>query len=253
MKNWLHPSLRRQSNIWGLWMTLLFGAAIAAVFVLVQLATAYVFVLYEAAGDLHVSAHTVEFRLDDNGLAFALVTIASGVVCSTLTWWVVRLRTGAGAFEYLGTRRIRAGTLLAWLLVTAGLIFASDLVEPLLKDPRGPDFTLAMYRSATSAPLLWFAMVVVAPAFEELFFRGFLLQGLRYSKLGPVLAVVLTSLAWATSHGQYSSAEISEIFVFGLVLGVARVRTESLYTPIAMHAFVNLVTLIQAALAVAGH
>ncbi len=234
-------------------MTLVFGVAIAAVFVLVQMATVYAFVLYEAAGGLHVSLHTVAARLGDNGLAFALVTIASGLVCSTLTWWVARLRGGAGASEYLGIRRIRAGTLLAWLLVTAGLLFASDLAEPLLKDPRGPDFTLTMYRSATSAPLLWFAMVIAAPVFEELFFRGFLLQGLRYSKLGPVLAVVLTSLVWATSHGQYSPTEIAEIFAFGLVLGIARVRTESIYTPIAMHAFVNLVTLVQAAMIVTGH
>ncbi len=252
MKNWLRPSPHHRPDIWGPWTTLAFGVAIAAVFVLVQFGIVFAYVLYQGVRGAHIPLHSVAVRFSDNGLAFALITIASAGVCSALTWWVARLRKGGGPSDYLGMRRVRVRALLAWLTVAAGLIFVSDLVEPLLRHPRGPDFTLSIYRSAAFAPLLWFAMVIAAPVFEELFFRGFLLQGLRYSKLGPVVAVVLTALVWAISHGQYSGAEIAEIFVFGLVLGMARVRTESIYTPIAMHAFVNLVTLMQAALIVSG-
>jgi membrane protease YdiL (CAAX protease family) len=37
------------------------------------------------------------------------------------------------------------------------------------------------------------------------------------------------------------------VFVFGLVLGAARVRTRSLVTPIAMHAFFSGIALLQTA------
>jgi len=143
--------------------------------------------------------------------------------------------------------------LLAWLTLTLLLVFASDLIEPYLTHPRGPDFTLAIYKSAVYAPLLWIAMVIAAPAFEELFFRAFLYQGLRYTRLGITGAVLLTSLGWAVVHSQYSGSEIIEIFVFGVVLGAARVSTGSVYTTIAMHAFANLITMIQAAVSVGGH
>ena len=41
------------------------------------------------------------------------------------------------------------------------------------------------------------------PVFEELFFRGFLLEGFRRTFLGTTGAVVLTSLLWAVIHTQY--------------------------------------------------
>lgn len=253
MMIWQRPSLRHQPVVWGLWTTLAFGAAIAVVFMLTQLGIVFAYAFYEATRGSQVSLHAVAVRFSADGLYFALVTSASAGVCSVLTWWAARLRKGISPMDYLGLRRVKVRVLLAWMTVTAVLMFVSDLAEPLLKHPRGSEFTLAIYRSATFVPLLWFAIVIAAPVFEELFFRGFLLQGLRYSKLGPAVAVVLTALGWAISHSQYSDAEITEIFIFGLVLGTARLRTESVFMPIAMHAFVNLVTLFQAALIIGGH
>ena len=239
--------VRARPDVWGPWITLAIGAGIAAVFVLVQLVIVYAGVLYRTRHGQPASMPAVAASMGDNGLAFSIVTLASSITCCMLTWWAAKLRKSATAADYLGMHAVRAGQLLAWTGVAAGLMAVSDLAEPLLKNPQGPDFTLSLYRSADFIPLLWVAAVIAAPAFEELFFRGFLLQGLRYSRIGPVGAVVLTSLVWAASHGQYSHGEIVEIFIFGLFLGIARIRTGSIYTSFAMHAFVNMATLVQAA------
>ena len=58
--------------------------------------------------------------------------------------------------------------------------------------------------------------------------------------------ILLTSLLWASSHAQYDFYEIGLVFVFGIVLGVARYRTRSLIVPIAMHGAMNLIVTIVA-------
>jgi hypothetical protein len=91
----------------------------------------------------------------------------------------------------------------------------------------------------TQSPLLLILTVaVVAPIFEEMVFRGFLYAGFERS-LGAMPALLLTSAVFASMHFQYNYYEVLHIFILGLVLGWARLRTQSLWTPIAMHAVNN--------------
>ncbi len=222
-------------------------------FLLVQLGIMFIFSFYESGHGRPPGVGTAAAGLGNNGLAFSLMTMGSAAACTLLTWWAVRLRPGIQPAAYLGLRRVPARTVLAWLAVTMALMIAFNLLEPLIAHPQAHHFTLSLYRSAVSAPLFWFAIAVAGPAFEEVFFRGFLLPGLRYSRLGAAGAVIFTALVWAVSHAQYSGPEVAEIFVFGLVLGTARLRTDSLYPPLAMHAFLNIAALLQAAFMVDGH
>ena len=129
------------------------------------------------------------------------------------------------------------------------LVLASDALTTILGRPLVPDVMVQTYRTAGILPVYWLALVVAAPLFEEVLFRGFLLEGLRHSRLGPVGAVVLTSLAWVAVHQQYGPYELATIFVVGLVLGTARVTSGSLYPSLLIHAGFNLVATIQTALA----
>jgi hypothetical protein len=81
-------------------------------------------------------------------------------------------------------------------------------------------------------------VAVAAPIFEELVFRGFMYSGFERS-LGALPAVLLTSAIFTMMHFQYNYYELLHIFVLGLVLAWARMRTQSLWTPIAMHAVNN--------------
>jgi hypothetical protein len=104
------------------------------------------------------------------------------------------------------------------------------------------------YKTASSLPALLFAIVVVAPIFEEIFFRGFLFQGIRASRLGPLGAIGITSLFWAAIHLQYDIYGITTVFALGLLLGIARLRTNSIHLLMVMHSLVSLVATVETAL-----
>jgi uncharacterized protein len=111
-----------------------------------------------------------------------------------------------------------------------------------------PEFMREAYATAEPLWLFWIALVVAAPLFEEVFFRGFLFSGLESSALGPAGAIVVTGAVWAAIHFQYDAFDMTLILCLGLVLGVARLSTRSLLVPFVMHATMNLVATAETAL-----
>lgn len=92
---------------------------------------------------------------------------------------------------------------------------------------------------------LWaaFVLVSVAPAvFEELAFRGFILERLG-AVMGPREAVAVQAAMFAVLH--MSPVVFPSHFVFGLLLGLLRRGTGSLYPGMAIHALWNGWVLLQ--------
>lgn len=130
---------------------------------------------------------------------------------------------------------------LAVILVFTMLVVAAAL-EPVLHageaqglDPPGWD--------AGRAPALLLNAIVVAvvgPIVEELTFRGigfFLL-----AQFGQVAAVLVTSVAFALTHGILEGLPV--FFIIGVALAFIRARTNSIYPPIVMHAGFNAIGVI---------
>jgi len=89
--------------------------------------------------------------------------------------------------------------------------------------------------------IFFFTAAVLAPFFEELIFRGFLLPSLtRYC---PVwLAIIASSLLFAIAHLNLS--EILPLLVLGSVLGVVYSRSRNLLSSMVLHSLWNSGTLI---------
>lgn len=98
--------------------------------------------------------------------------------------------------------------------------------------------------SSRAAPFVAFFLTVtlLAPAVEELTYRGLGIRLLR--PWGTTLAIVVTGLLFGLAHGLLVGLPI--LAFFGLVVGWLRVRTESIYPPIALHAAFNGIALIAA-------
>lgn len=97
------------------------------------------------------------------------------------------------------------------------------------------------FNDATSAYVMAFFGILIAPVLEELFFRGMLFPTLRRG-LGTVIAVLLTAAAFASIHGAqlgYAWAPILSIFVVGLVLTMVRERTDSVAASVLTHSGYN--------------
>ncbi|HEY7915250.1 MAG TPA: CPBP family intramembrane glutamic endopeptidase [Blastocatellia bacterium] len=82
-----------------------------------------------------------------------------------------------------------------------------------------------------------FFFFLVAGAFEELMFRGFIFQALAHN-LGPVAAIALTSIPFGLVHlSNPSAASFSTIntILAGVWLGIAYLLTRSLWLATALH------------------
>jgi membrane protease YdiL (CAAX protease family) len=90
--------------------------------------------------------------------------------------------------------------------------------------------------SRAGAFIAFFVVVTfVAPAVEELTYRGLGLSLLM--PFGAPLAIVVTGLLFGAAHGLIVALPI--LTVFGLVVGWLRVRTNSIYPPMLLHAMFN--------------
>ena len=78
--------------------------------------------------------------------------------------------------------------------------------------------------------------IVAAPIVEELFFRGFVLQGLT-RHMTPVKAALLSSALFALAHVR--PVTYVPIFLIGLVLAFVFLKTRSLPLAMAAHAVYN--------------
>jgi membrane protease YdiL (CAAX protease family) len=83
------------------------------------------------------------------------------------------------------------------------------------------------------------AAVFIAPFCEEVFFRGFVFQGLR-RRLRVPWAVVLSALIFGIAHADPGSFPV--LFIIGIVLAVVRWRTQSVWPSIGLHLINNLIS-----------
>ncbi|KAA3622476.1 MAG: CPBP family intramembrane metalloprotease [Bacteroidetes bacterium] len=93
-----------------------------------------------------------------------------------------------------------------------------------------------------------FATIILFPIAEELFFRDFLLEGLK-RKYSIIFSLFFSSLLFSIMHFpyaeiifdlQYSFNQLYITFFGGLILGLVYLKSKSVGPPIVMHIFWNL-------------
>jgi membrane protease YdiL (CAAX protease family) len=239
-----------QAEVWGGWPTIGFGLITGVVFVIVQSLVALAF-LVSSLADSTVDILQIVQDLSHNGLVIALATLASAIVCAGVTIGFIKLRRNVSIRRYLALNAISRKTGWAVFGLTVGLLALSLVFNNIFKSP-SEQFLLDAYRTAVWPPLFWAAVVIFAPAFEEMFFRGFLFAGLQKSRIGPAGATGLTALAWAVLHIQYDAFGIGTVLVLGVIMGVVRLKTGSLWSTLLMHSLWNLAGVVAVALEVGG-
>lgn len=248
----LTPPPEANRGRWAAWPTVGLGFAVFSVNTAVQVVAllGYLFVKYVANPSLDFEK--VVTTLTSDGLALSIATIPSAIAGVGLIIAFVRLRRGASIPDYLDLKRLTWQAALIAVLAPIVLAVIADLLNAFTVQSSDAQMMLDAYRTSLWPPLLWIAVVVFAPAFEEFFFRGFLFSGLVRSRIGPIGTIALTSIGWAALHVQYSAFGIGSVLVLGIVLGVVRLKTGSLWTAVIMHAVWNVVAMTETYLAVSG-
>jgi membrane protease YdiL (CAAX protease family) len=94
--------------------------------------------------------------------------------------------------------------------------------------------------------LVLVVVVVLAPIFEELFFRGLFYPALRRT-LGPTSAVILNGVIFGIIH--FQPLFMVSLILVGIVLAYLYEKTDSLVAPIMAHALYNAVVTLVSLLA----
>jgi membrane protease YdiL (CAAX protease family) len=158
--------------------------------------------------------------------------------------WFIGVRRHGATWESLGFRPVDLRSLGGLLGLLAGVILTANVaVRAFTNLPTAQD-PFVFGREPRQMVLMACLVLVAAPLGEEVFFRGFLLQGLaRRMRFWP--AAVITSAIFAVAH--VWPYLYLPIFVLGLALAWLFWRTGSIWASVAAHATINATSLLVAA------
>lgn len=244
------PPIKR---LWSPGLTIAFSLVIFIAYGTAQTLVALFFAVDQFTANPNVDVFQMAQNLSSNGLMISIATIFSAIVGIGFIALFIRRRKGFSLSEYLELKSLTGRKIVLLCGLGLALVLASALVNNVLGIPDDSSgFTVEAFRSSVSPALFGIAVVIFAPAFEEAFFRGFLFVGLRQSRLGSVGTVIFTALIWAALHLQYDLYGMLTILILGIILGIVRLKTGTLWGPLVIHAFWNLLTFISVSLVVNG-
>jgi len=244
------PSL---SPHWGFWATLFWSSLILIAFSVTNVLV--IIIQLTSSRDMY---SWLEFATKLQSLAYNGNTLAYSALASTLEGCsliagIIKLKKRATAKDYLGLHRVPIQTAALWLGITLGFIVFLTFILHSLGEPRFQQWFFDVYTTAHPVWLLWIALLVCAPLFEEMFFRGFMFRGFQSSFLGLFGTILVTSGLWAVVHLQYDFYVMIGIGCFGVLLAIARQMTGSLLMPLYLHAFFNLCGTVGVAISQFSH
>jgi uncharacterized protein len=230
-------------KIWMFWGTALWGLFVFAAMFVGQLAVVAWFVLRrEGPIDLAAAIHVV-----GNGLTISLSVITGLPAVVGALWIAIRI-TRTPFADYLALRWPSWSNLVIGVVGLFVLVMGWDLLSRAVGREVEPGFMGDVLKSARADGALWLLVIafcVAAPITEEFFARGFLYRGWSESALGPVGAILLSSLVWTVLHLQYDWYFLGEVFSIGLWLGYLRYRSGSTWLTIFAHGLNNFAAVVQ--------
>ena len=206
--------------------------------------------------------------LEVEGPTLALLGVSIQGVVVVLLLRIMVVGTQALTWSEMGMRRPDRAALreFVWGAVLAGpVVVVTAVVIVALVGALGQEPSAPLPATGSSAGLLLNLLTgaVIAPIYEELFFRGFAQTSWRRMG-GPTRAVIRSSLLFAFVHALDQTGDTFAVALgvaavaagarlpVALVLGVIFDRRGSLWVPIGLHATFNAILLIIAERALSG-
>lgn len=191
--------------------------------------------------------------LDTVGVKFGLIIIIELLVMLMLHYLLKRKKRN---LKYLGLKMPKP-TDFVYALLGLGVYFLCFIVVsavvraifPSINFEQEQQLGFDTAEQGLSLVLIFFSLVVAAPFVEEVLARGFLYTGLK-NGFPKWLAVIVTSLMFASAHLQFGSGNqllwvaAIDTFILSLTLIYLREKTEGLGSPIMLHMMKNSIAFV---------
>jgi uncharacterized protein len=235
--------ISRPAKIWKFWGTSLWGLLVfAAMFAGQAAVVAYFILVRKGPIDLNAAKEVA-----GGGVTISLSVIMGLPAVLAALWLAIRLSRTPFA-EYLALRWTSWRNLAIGVAALVVVVMGWDLLSRATGRDATPGFMMEVLKSAQADGALWLLVIafcVAAPVTEELFARGFLYRGWSESVLGPVGAILLSSMMWTALHLQYDWFFFGEVFSIGLLFGYLRYRSGSTLLTMVLHGLNNLAATLQ--------
>lgn len=228
------PPTRRETPT--LLETVAFFALAAFVIVAIQAISAALVLHWRLFGHIPLKRLALEprFTIPTMAISYAVLLLAAAALFRRI--WLARFLEGLHwNFPAMRSRWL-------WLaLLGIGLGLAIQLISNYLPVPKQLPVD-AFFRNAADAWMVALFGVFIAPAMEEIAFRGFLYPSLR-PWTGRFAAAVLASIPFTLLHAQqvaHAWGPLSMVFLVSMILAGVRERTASVAASAVVHAAYNL-------------
>lgn len=142
--------------------------------------------------------------------------------------WKSLLPAFVGYLSYIGISVIITAIVLFWGIKIPGYQLQTPIIP--------------IFGESSVALLVAGAIVIfVAPFIEEIFFRGFVLQGF-VNDLGKYVGAIFTAILFAAFHLEFGS--FIPVMILGLILSVLFIRSKSIWPCLWFHLINNTVAFI---------
>ena len=222
-----------------LWVLLLFLTQVVLVFVAAFLTSIRLGISFDAA--------VADFEKSEGDPSIAVLAAGSTLLTWFATFALVRVflasRSRAEILDAVGVKPpVPRWSLAAAIPAGVALLFVGNIMAQLLRVSEEPTSLDLFFNTVEGALAIGFVAVIIAPAAEEVFFRGFLLPPMaRRFSAGTAMALngAIFGLVHLLTYGIEDRGLIPPIFLLGFCLAGLRLWTGSVWPAIIAHLVFN--------------
>lgn len=229
---------------WGFWMTLLFSSVVLVTIMAGQMIVNIIIGIYGAAYMSEETFRELTRYPMHNGLLLSLTVLLNTPIGIGWILLFVILKPGVAPWDYLALSKVGWNSIAVWVAAVLALDGIVGGLRVLAGLPFIPEYMAQMNETAYFRPMFWFVVVFIKPIFEETYYRGFMFRGFQQSPIGATGAILLTAFLSCALLFQYDFSVIAGQFAYGILAGIARYRTGSLFAGLAMHGTSNLLSVL---------
>lgn len=146
-------------------------------------------------------------------------------------------------FKWVGiwkTIKYVIGSYLLFILIMLSIQFISIITKIEIPGIGQQENILPLFGSGILSTIVaFFIIVLVGPIIEEIFFRGYILQGAVHT-FGKYIGNVITAFIFGFIHLEFNV--FIPLFILGLIINNIFLKTHSIYPPIIFHSCNNCIT-----------
>ena len=168
----------------------------------------------------------------------SIITIYCIIICCSV------IRINKPFVEYFALNTFNIKTILKWVFYFILISLFTGYIKHEHIIPISPNWELVLYNKHLAIIIFFIITVLIIPILEEILFRGIIFSGIEESFLGKGGAVVISAYLWSIPSSSYNPYVLLSNMLLGILLGMSRYKTNSIYVPIILHLINSMIEFI---------